>query len=83
MAIESRFQGRKEVIFIKVIILEELKSEDFCFIKGEKYKALDGDELVSDELSGKILVRQPNSPNKHDWWCTFDKTCIGKQIAIV
>lgn len=83
MNMKSRFQGRKEVIFIKVIILEELKSEDFCFIKGEKYKALDGDELVSDELSGKILVRQPNSPKKHDWWCTFDKTCIGKQIAIV
>lgn len=46
MNMKSRFQGRKEVIFIKVIILEELKSEDFCFIKGEKYKALDGDLVL-------------------------------------
>lgn len=72
-----------EVIFIKVIMLEELRGESFCFKKGEKYKALDGDKLASDELSRKILVRQPNSPKKHDWWCTFDKSCIGKQIAIV
>lgn len=68
---------------MKVIMLEELRGKDFWFIKGEKYKALDGDELTSDELRGKILVRQPNSPKKHNWWCIFDKSCIGKQIAIV
>lgn len=64
-------------------MLEELKGENFCFIKGQKYKALDGDRFTSDKLSGKILVRQPNSPKKHNWWCAFEKSCIGKQIAIV
>ena len=68
---------------MKIIMLEEIKGECFSFKKGEKYKAIDGDELASEELKGKILVRQPNSPKKHDWWCTFDKSCIGKQIAII
>lgn len=71
------------MVFIKVIMLEEIKGKDFSFTKGETYKAIDGNKLASEELNEKILVRQPNSPKKHDWWCTFDKTCIGKQIAIV
>lgn len=80
---KSRFQGRKEVICIKVIMLEKLQCKDFYFVKGEKYKAIDGDELASDELRGKILVRQPNSPRKHNWWCIFDKSCLGKQISLI
>lgn len=71
------------MINIKIIMLEELQGEDFSFVKGEKYKAIDGDEFASDELKGKILVRQPNSPRNHNWWCTFDKSCLGKQISFI
>lgn len=64
-------------------MLEDIDGQGFWFKKGEKYKALDGDKTDVKELSGKILVRQPNSPKKKDWWCTFDKTYIGKKIAII
>lgn len=64
-------------------MLEDIDGQKFCFKKGERYKALDGDKTNVEKLSGKILVRQSNSPKKHNWWCTFDKTCLGKQIAIV
>lgn len=73
----------KEVIFIKVIMLEEINGKGFWFKKGEKYRALDGDKTDVKELNNKILVRQPNSPKRKDWWCTFDKACVGKQIAII
>ncbi len=53
---------------MKIIMQEEIEGKDFCFNKGEKYKDMDGDELATEELKGKILVRQPNSPEKHEWW---------------
>lgn len=68
---------------MKIIMLEEIDGKGFWFKKGEKYKALDGDKADVKELSGKILVRQPNSPKKRDWWCTFDKSLVGKKIAII
>lgn len=64
-------------------MLENIVGEDFSFIKGERYKALDGDKTDVEELKEKILVRQPNSPKKKDWWCTFDKVFVGKKIAII
>lgn len=64
-------------------MLEDIDGKEFWFRKGEKYKALDGDEIDAKELAGKILVRQPNSPKKKDWWCTFDKSTIGKKIVII
>lgn len=71
------------MIFIKVIMLEDIDGQDFFFKKGEKYRALDGDKTDVEELRDKILVKQPNSPKKKDWWCTFDKFYIGKKIAII
>lgn len=68
---------------MKIIMLEEIVGKGFWFKKGEKYKALDGDKTDVEELKGKILVRQPNSPKKKDWWCTFDKSLVGKKIAII
>ena len=65
---------------MKVIMLETIKGEEFSFLKGQKYKALDGDELGVEELAGKILVKQPNSPKRQSWWCTFNKSCIGEKI---
>lgn len=79
--IEISRQKRGDIV--KVIMLEDIDGEDFGFKKGEKYKAVDGDQTDVEELKDKILVRQPNSPKKKNWWCTFDKCCIGKKIAII
>lgn len=68
---------------MKIIMLEEIDGKGFWFKKGEKYKALDGDKTDVEVLKNKILVRHPNSPKKKDWWCTFDKSLIGKKIAII
>lgn len=67
---------------MKVIMLKTIKGPEFSFVKGEKYRALDGDEISSDKLSGKILVRQPNSPRGRNWWCEFEKSCIGRIMNI-
>lgn len=66
-----------------VKMLKEIGNDKFTFKKGSVYKFLDGDEMDIKELRGKILIRQPNSPNKKDWWCTFDKSEIGRSIEIV
>lgn len=68
---------------MKVIMLETITGKQFSFIRGEKYKALDGDETGVKELCEKILVRQPNSPKKKDWWCIFDKSCVDKKFIIL
>lgn len=68
---------------MKVIMLETIEGKQFSFVKGQVYNALDGDETGAKELRGKILVRQPNSPKKKDWWCTFDKSCVDKKFIIV
>ena len=57
--------------------------QDFGFKKGKIYKAIDGDNTSIEELKGKILVRQPNSPKKKDWWCTISKDLIGDKITII
>lgn len=64
-------------------MLKEIGNDEFTFKKGSVHKFLDGDEMDIEELRGKILIRQPNSPNKKDWWCTFDKSEIGRSIEIV
>lgn len=68
---------------MKVVMLEDIDCKGFGFKKSEIYKALDGDETDVEELKGKILVRQPNSPEKKDWWCTFRKELVGKIITII
>lgn len=68
---------------MKVVMLEEIDGVGFWFKKGEIYKALDGDKTDVEALKGKVLVRQPNSPEKKDWWCTFSKEFIGKKITII
>ena len=62
---------------MKVIMLETIEGKQFSFVKGQVYNA------GAKELRGKILVRQPNSPKKKDWWCTFDKSCVDKKFIIV
>lgn len=68
---------------MKVIMLETIKGKQFSFAKGKRYKALDGDETGEKELCGKILVRQPNSTKKKDWWCTFDKSFIDRKFIVL
>lgn len=67
---------------MKVIMLMTIKGPGFSFVKGEKYKAMDGDEINHEKLSGKILVKQPNSPKGKPWWCEVDKSCIGRIMNI-
>ena len=64
-------------------MLEDIDGKDFWFKKGEIYKALDGDKTDVGELKGKVLIRQPNSPKKKDWWSMFSKELIGKKITII
>lgn len=66
-----------------VRMLKEIGNDKFTFKKGVVYKFLDGDETGVQELKGKILIRQPNSPKKNDWWCIVDKSEIGRTIEIV
>ena len=66
---------------MQVIMLKTIRGKRFSFAKGKKYKSLDGDETGIKELCGKILVRQPNSPKEKDWWCTFDKLCVGRILV--
>lgn len=63
---------------MKVIMLKTINGNRFSFAEGEKYKALDGDEVGLSELTGKLLVRQPNSPKGKNWWCLFPKTEMGR-----
>lgn len=64
-------------------MLKTIKGNNFSFLKGEKYQALDGDEIGTEDLVGKILVRQPNSPQNKNWWCSFSKEDINKMIVII
>lgn len=64
-------------------MLEDIDGKDFWFKKGEIYKALDGDKTDIEVLKGKVLVRQPNSSEKKDWWCIFSKELAGKKITII
>lgn len=68
---------------MKIIMLENIEEKQFSFIKGKKYKALDGNETGVKELCGKILVKQPNSPKKKEWWCVFDKFCIDRKFIVL
>ena len=68
---------------MKVVMLEEIDGKGFWFKKGEIYKALDGDKTDVEALKGKVLVRQPNSPKKKDWWYAFSKGLVDKKITII
>ncbi len=67
---------------MKVTMLKTIKGPEFSLAKGEKYKALDGDEFGHAELTGKLLVRQPNSPKGKNWWCLFPKTEMGRAFKL-
>ena len=64
-------------------MLKKIGNENFVFEEGHTYTSLDGDETDIEELKNKILVRQPNSPKKRNWWCTVDKSEIGRIIEVI
>lgn len=68
---------------MKVVMLEDIDGKDFLFKRGEIYKVLDGDKTDVNELNGYVLVRQPNSPKRKDWWCKFEKELVGNKITII
>ena len=59
-----------------VEFLEDAKASDCIFKKGKRYASIDNSKAR--ELKDKILVRQPNSPRKRNWWASFPKSCEGE-----
>lgn len=58
-----------------VEFLEDINGDDFKFETGKHYVSM---ESLTKELKDCILIRQPNSPKKKNWWCRFSKQSIGK-----
>lgn len=54
-----------------VEFLQDVKGQDFTFRKGQRYVSIDDSPV--EQLKDKILVRQPNSPKKRNWWAEFSK----------
>lgn len=63
-----------------VEFLEDVKGKDFSYKKGKRYCSM---VEPTQKLKGKILVRQPNSPKKTNWWTTFDIECDGTTFRIL
>lgn len=66
-----------------VKFLKDIGNDDFTFEKDAIYEHMDGDEMDVKQLKGCVLIRQPNSPKNHDYWCQMDKTEIGITIEVV
>lgn len=58
-----------------VEFLTTIKETDFSYEKGKRYCSMD--DMSEENLKDKILVRQPNSPKKQNWWTEFKKTDDG------
>lgn len=58
-----------------VEFLENIKGKDFTYEKGKRYVLMS--DLTEEKLRDKILVRQPNSPKKINWWTAFSKSDEG------
>ena len=58
-----------------VEFLIDIKGKEFSYKKGKRYCSLS--DSKEGELEDKILVRQPNSPKKKNWWTIFSKSDEG------
>lgn len=63
-----------------VEFLEEVKGTGFVFEKGKRY-------VSKNDIENIVLVRQPNSPKKKNWWARFPqnkeiKTIKEKEMTI-
>jgi hypothetical protein len=63
-----------------VEFLEDVEGGDFKFETGKHYVSM---ESPTKELKDCILIRQPNSPKKKNWWCRFDKKSIDKIFKVI
>lgn len=61
-----------------VEFLKDVKGRDFTYEKGKRYTSME-----EPTLKGRILVRQPNSPKKTNWWTTFPIESVGTTFRIV
>lgn len=64
-----------------VEFLKTIGNDDFAFEIGKRYPHMDG--FCEEHLKGKVLVRQPNSPKKNNWWCEFKETDEGTMFRVV
>lgn len=55
-----------------VEFLKDVKATDFTFEKGKRYVSISESDIY--ELTNSILIRQPNSPKKVNWWAEFPKS---------
>lgn len=58
-----------------VEFLKDIKGKDFTYEKGKRYVSMD--DMGEENLKDKVLVRQPNSPKKTNWWTEFSKSDEG------
>ena len=55
-----------------VEFLEEVKGTEFVFEKGKRYVSKKAKRYISqNDVEDVILIRQPNSPKKKNWWARF------------
>ena len=55
-----------------VEFLEEVKGVGFVFEKGKRYVSKEGKRYIpKNDVEDVILIRQPNSPKKKNWWAKF------------
>lgn len=63
-----------------VEFLEDVKGEDFQFEVGKHYVSMESPTM---ELKNCILIRQPNSPKKKNWWSRFSRDSVGKVFKVI
>lgn len=64
-----------------VEFLRDVDGDGFAYEKGKRYCAMS--DPKEDDLKDKIFVRQPNSPNKKNWWSSFHRSAEGVLFKVL
>lgn len=56
-----------------VEMLESIKGNGFEFEKGKHYPSMN----INNDNCEFVLIRQPNSPKRENWWCAFPSKYVG------
>lgn len=64
-----------------VEFLKDVKGENFTYETGKRYVSMN--DMGEENLKDKVLVRQPNSPKKTNWWTEFSKSDEGILFRIL
>lgn len=62
-------------------MLVDIKGKEFSFKKGKKYYSMTPTDI--EELKGRILVRQSNSPKNQNWWTSFSLESEGTMYEFI